>query len=48
MSESLVARERTLGLAAEPAPRGGLKARLALGWEVVAGGFVELLAPKVR
>jgi putative ABC transport system permease protein len=48
MSESLIARERTLGLAAEPAPRGGLKARLALGWEVVAGGFVELWAHKMR
>ncbi len=48
MSESLLVRERALGLGAAPAPRSGLVARLALAWEVVAGGFVELWAHKMR
>jgi len=48
MSESLVARDRALALDSRPAPRSGIAARLALGWEVVAGGFVELWAHKMR
>jgi putative ABC transport system permease protein len=33
---------------APPARRGGVRARLALGWEVVTGGLIELWAHKMR
>jgi putative ABC transport system permease protein len=48
MSESLLVRERALEVGTRPAPRSALAARLALAWEVVAGGFVELWAHKMR
>ena len=48
MSESLLVRERALALDVRPAPRSGLATRLALAREVVAGGFVELWAHKMR
>ena len=48
MSESLLAREAALALEVRRAPRSGFAARLALVREVVAGGFVELWAHKMR
>ncbi len=48
MSESLRLSLSASPELAPPARRSGLRARLALGWEVVTGGLIELWAHKMR